>query len=211
MSSFAVIQIRSGIKSKAGVRDTLKMLRLGRVNHVVIVRDDPATKGMLHKVKDYVTWGELKPEVLAKLIHLRGRLQGNVPVNDKYMKDNTEHTSVLAFAKSVCKGETKYGDLKAVKPLFRMNPPIGGYVSVKKSFRNGGDLGYRGAEINALIDKMLKSDIPKPPKKKDKPKAAGKGGAKKGAKAKPAAAKKETKAKPAAPKKAPAKKKPKEA
>jgi large subunit ribosomal protein L30 len=43
------------------------------------------------------------------------------------------------------------------KPYFRLNPPRGGFErkGIKKGFGQGGALGYRGAEINILIKKMM--------------------------------------------------------
>lgn len=43
------------------------------------------------------------------------------------------------------------------KKFFRLNPPRGGFErgGIKKSFNNGGALGYRKAKINDLIRKML--------------------------------------------------------
>ena len=46
-------------------------------------------------------------------------------------------------------------EMKDVKPLFRLTPPRKGYEGVKRSFQNGGALGYRGAKINDLIQRMM--------------------------------------------------------
>jgi len=42
-----------------------------------------------------------------------------------------------------------------VKPIFRLNPPKKGYEGIKRSFVNKGALGYRGKEINKLIERMI--------------------------------------------------------
>ena len=36
----------------------------------------------------------------------------------------------------------------------RMHPPRKGYRGIKQSYKAGGDLGYRGKEINSLIKRM---------------------------------------------------------
>jgi large subunit ribosomal protein L30 len=46
-------------------------------------------------------------------------------------------------------------DMEDAKHVFRLHPPIKGYEGNKRSFRNGGSLGYRGKEINDLINRML--------------------------------------------------------
>lgn len=212
----AVIQIRSDIRARHDVKLTLKSLRLTRVNHCVLVPDGKSYDGMLQKAKDYITWGEIRTEVLTNMIIKRGRLTGNRPITNQYVKENTKHDSLMKFAEAIVGGSYKYSALKDVKPLFRLHPPHRGFESVKRSYHDHGSLGYRGEAINDLILRMLsppkETAKPEPAKPKAEPKAPARKApakpapAKKEA-AKPAPAKKEAapKAKPAA-KKAPAKK-----
>ena len=67
VQNVAVIRIRGIIGTKIAVEDTLTMLRLYRKNYCVVI---PATKsniGMVKKVKDYVTWGEISNDVYEEL------------------------------------------------------------------------------------------------------------------------------------------------
>ncbi len=153
--AFAVIVIRGTINSKKGVADTLAMLNLHKKQHCTVIPDTPAYRGMLQKVKDYVTWGEVSPKFLARLILEKGRLEGNVPVTEDYIKENTKYTSALAFANAVVKGEEKLTGIPGMKPVFRLPPPKQGFKSVKRPFADKGDLGYRGKEIEKLLEKML--------------------------------------------------------
>ena len=93
--TFAVIRVRGSVNVNTKIKDTLKLLRLNRVNHCVIIPDIKTYSGMLQKVKDYVTWGEVKPETLAKMIIHRGKLVGGVNVSDKYLKENSDFKSNL--------------------------------------------------------------------------------------------------------------------
>ncbi|WP_258085004.1 50S ribosomal protein L30 [Thermococcus thermotolerans] len=155
MAKLALIRLRSGIRARGEVRDTLAMLRLHRINHLVLVDDNPSYKGMVQKVKDYITWGEINAETLAKLIRKRGRLIGNRPITDEYVKEKLGIT-IDEFAKKVVDGEMKLTDLPNIKPVFRLHPPRGGLKgSKKRSFKEGGALGYRGEKINDLIERML--------------------------------------------------------
>jgi large subunit ribosomal protein L30 len=153
--AFAVIRVRGHRKINKDIEDTMCMLRLTRVNHCVIIPEDKVMKGMLQKAKDFITWGEVSEETLAKMIKTRGRLMGDKPIDDAYVGGNSSFASVEEFAKSVVKDETKYSELKDVKPLFRLHPPVQGYEAVKKDLKTHGSLGYRGDKINALIEKML--------------------------------------------------------
>jgi large subunit ribosomal protein L30 len=153
--SFAAIRIRGSVNVKNEIKDSLRMLRLNRANHCVIVPETKPYSGMLQKVKDYITWGEIKPEILARMIIHRGRLVGDKKITDKYIKANTQYKSVLSFAKAVSKGEFKYQELKGIKPVIRLQPPKKGYEGVKRSYRAGGALGYRGEDINDLLERMI--------------------------------------------------------
>jgi large subunit ribosomal protein L30 len=151
----AVIRLRSGVEMKPDIRKTLESLRLDRVNHCVLVPKNPSTDGMLQKAKDYITWGNVKSETLARMILKRGKLVGDIPVTNQYIKDNTKYDSLIKFADAILTGKEKYSSLKEVKPIFRLHPPLKGYEGVKHAYSVGGALGYRGEEINKLLDRML--------------------------------------------------------
>jgi len=110
---------------------------------------------MLRKAKDYITWGELKPEILAKLILKRARLESGSGITDSYVKKNTEFKSLIAFSKAICEGKEKFTGLRGVRPVIRLHPPIKGYEGLKRSYVEGGALGYRGDRINDLVDRMI--------------------------------------------------------
>lgn len=161
------IRLRSGINVKPDTKETLRLLRLNKVNHCVLVPSDKVHNGMLLKVKDYITWGEVKPEILARLILTRGRLVGDHPIDNNYIKKNTEHDSLVKFATDVANEKVPYTSVKNVKPLFRLHPPLQGHEGIKHSFRAGGALGYRGDHINDMIIKMLGPEAKKKPEKKE--------------------------------------------
>lgn len=73
----AVIKIRSEIGTKQEIKDTFKFLNLKKKNSCVLLKETPANIGMVKKVKDYVTWGEINKETLLKLISKRARLPGD--------------------------------------------------------------------------------------------------------------------------------------
>lgn len=209
----AVIRLRSTIKANHEVKETLTYLRLNKVNHCVLVPDGRTFDGMLQKVKDFVTWGEIKQDVLTNMLIKRGRLYGELPITNQYIKENTNHESMVKFVEAIISGTYKYSDLKDVKPVFRLHPPRQGFEGIKRSYRDHGSLGYRGDAINILILKMLDtaSLAPKEPKAKDAkpavpPAPAKKAPAPKAAEPVKTPAKKVAVPKAAEPKKAPAKK-----
>ncbi|DAC15238.1 MAG TPA: 50S ribosomal protein L30, partial [Candidatus Poseidoniales archaeon] len=52
-----VVRVRSDVGVERSIKETLHMLNLTKVNHAVIIPDNPQYKGMLQKAKDYITWG----------------------------------------------------------------------------------------------------------------------------------------------------------
>ena len=150
----AVIRIRGTVDVPPDVKYTLRLLRLVRKHHCVIIDDRPSYLGMLRKVKDWVTWGEIDCETLALLLRRRGRLTGNRRLTDEIVK-KYGFNSIDDFAKAVFEGRAKLSEIPGLKPVFRLAPPSGGFKgSIKKQYGAGGELGYRGKAINDLIRRM---------------------------------------------------------
>lgn len=150
-----VIRLRGTINTKPKIKKTLRLLNLGRTHHAAIIPATPITEGMLKVVKDYITWGEVDAKLLADMIRKRGQLTGHKPVTDEYVKSHSKYPNIEAFAEAVVKGEVNYTDLPDIKPILRLAPPRKGYRSLKRSFNDGGDLGYRGSKIAELLQRML--------------------------------------------------------
>ena len=67
----AVIRIHGRTGLKKGIKDTLTMMRLYKKHNCIIVPNSPDMVGMITKVKDYVTWGEINEENLHMLLKKR--------------------------------------------------------------------------------------------------------------------------------------------
>ena len=50
--SFIVVRVRSDVKVERAIKETMHMLNLTRVNHAVVIPDNPQYRGMLQKAKD---------------------------------------------------------------------------------------------------------------------------------------------------------------
>lgn len=155
MPAIAVVRVRGHAKIRHDAVETMEMMRLHRVNHCVLVQKSASTDGMLQTVKDYVTWGELGHETIARLLFQKGEVLGGGKLTDAYVKDNSKFQSILSLAKAVEKGEAKLSDVKGLKPVVRLPPPRSGYESTRRAYVDGGSLGYRGNEIEKLLDRML--------------------------------------------------------
>jgi large subunit ribosomal protein L30 len=151
-----VLRIRGDVDLRDEIRQTLKMLRLHKVNHATLVEQSESYMGMLQKVKDYATWGEIDANVLEKLLVKRGKAKGNKSINDKYVTGNSKFGSIKKFTEALATSKASIEDLHGLKPVFRLHPPKGGFGKKRKrSYSEGGQLGYRGKEINMLISRMI--------------------------------------------------------
>jgi len=151
---YAVVQVRGVINTRRDIKDTLKMLRLHHINHCVLVADTPENLGMIRKVKDYIAYGEVDALTIETLLRTRGRIIGDSAITDDYVKANSTFTSIADFAKALASGEIRLRDMPGLKPVLRLHPPRKGYKTTKRTFNQGGALGYYGQEINTLLIKM---------------------------------------------------------
>src|SRR3989344_6111700 len=116
-----IIRIRGVTGIIAGIKDTLDMLKLHKKNMCVVYDATSSIMGMLKKVKDYVTWGEIDNETLKILLEKRQELN---PDDSKKIKN--------------------FFRLNSPKKGY-------GRKGIKITFMKGGALGYRGEKINDLV------------------------------------------------------------
>lgn len=149
-----VIRIRGGVNVSHKNEDTLRMIRVDRNNFATLLDDRPEYKGMLQRVKDYVTWGEPTVDTIKHLLEKRGKLYGDKPINEEALKA-LGYDSIEALASALSSVEAQYHKLEGIKPFFRLSPPSKGFKNtVKRAYTNKGELGYRGDAINELAYKM---------------------------------------------------------
>ncbi|MCX8153685.1 MAG: 50S ribosomal protein L30 [Candidatus Bathyarchaeota archaeon] len=151
----AVVRVRGTISAQREARETLEMLRLSRCNHAILIDDRPSYVGMLKRVQNYVTWGEISKETATLLLKKRGRLAGRKKLTDEYAR-KVGYESIDALAEAIVSGKLEYQKLPDIQPVFKLHPPSKGFKgTTKKSYNAGGEAGYRGEAINALIKRMI--------------------------------------------------------
>ena len=151
--SWAVVRVRGQINVKPKIKETMRLMRLNRVNHCVIIPENDTYQGMLNIIKDYVTWGEVDPETTQIVLESSGKKSGRVNFTKADLKDSPFKT-IKALSKGLSEGKATVNDVPYLKPVFRLHPPRKGYEGIKRSFKEGGALGYRGDKINQLIRRM---------------------------------------------------------
>ncbi len=140
MKMICVIRIRGQVGINKDVKETLYRLRLRRKYSCIVINPTKEQSGMIKKIRNFVAFGEIKKDVLEKLIEKRGQL-----IN----KEKKIHAKKVI--EELEKGK-KYEELN-LKPFFRLHPPRKGIKS-KLHFPKG-VLGNHKEKINELIKRML--------------------------------------------------------
>ena len=151
MNKIAVILIRGLVNVSHDKKKTLELMRILKKHVCVVVENNEINKGMINKIKDYVTYGEITKETYEKMLQARAESIGG----KKPQKLDSKKIADEIFENKIKNRELK--EKYEIKPYFRLHPPKGGFEKkgIKKPYRIGGALGYRGDEINNLIVKML--------------------------------------------------------
>ena len=121
----AIIRVRGVTGVNKSIQDTMLMLNLHRKNYCTIVPANPSMIGMIRKVKDFVTYGEIDAETKKMLINKRSE------------RDPKDAKKLKPFFR-----------LSPPKKGF-------GRKGIKVAFSVGGALGNRGEKINDLIKRMI--------------------------------------------------------
>ena len=155
--TWLVIRVRSDRTVERSIRETMESLNLTRVNHAVLIPESETYAGMLQKVKDFVTWGEISADAIAGLIRDRGRMMGDKPITDAAVKDGSNYKNIDAFATAIASGDATTKEMETLKRVFRLHPPRGskGWGGIKRHFTVGGALGFRGDAIEELASRMM--------------------------------------------------------
>jgi large subunit ribosomal protein L30 len=149
------VKVRGSISAQREARETLDMLHLARTNHAVLIDNRPSFTGMLYRVQNYVTWGEASKETVTVMLQKRGRLVGDNKLTDEYAQ-KVGYKSLSELAEAVVGCKAAYQKLPDISPVFKLHPPSKGFKGkTKKSFRSGGEAGYRGEAINDLVKRMV--------------------------------------------------------
>ena len=152
---FAVIKVRGTISAQREARETLELLRIPKTNNAILIDNRPSYIGMLYRVQNYVTWGEVSKETVAMLLKERGRLAGGKKLTDEAV-EKLGYKSIDALADAIASCKVEFQKLPNVQPIFKLRPPSKGFKGkTKKSYAAGGEAGYRGEKISELIKRMV--------------------------------------------------------
>jgi large subunit ribosomal protein L30 len=152
----AVIRIKGKPGLKHDIKATFEKLRLYNKNTCVVIPNTPTYIGMLIKIKEFATWGEIDEKTCEELFEKRGKLPGNKRLTNEYLKEKIK-SDIKKFTKEFIDFKKEIKDVPGLKPFFKLNPPKHGFErkGIKVAFSQGGVLGYRKEKINNLLIRMV--------------------------------------------------------
>lgn len=136
---YAVVRLRGKRGTPKKILDTMKMLNLKKKFNCTIVPENDSYEGMLKKVENFVTWGEINEDVLSKLLEDRVELD-----------EDTDRSEILENIQ----GGKKLTELN-LKPNISLSPPSPSLSNSLKEIYPEGEAGYRGGNINELLERMI--------------------------------------------------------
>lgn len=160
-----VIRIREPNGMPKKIKKILNGMKLKSANEGVFLRYDETTKKQLHLIEPWVTYGAPSKSMVNDLIRRRGhgKLDGKrIPLSDntiveKALGENTEG-AVICVDDMVHELYSVGSEFKKVNNFlwaFHLQAPRSKFQKEKLNFKDGGDYGDRGEEIDELIRQML--------------------------------------------------------
>ncbi len=99
MSKIAVVRVRGNVKVMQVFIDTMRMLNIDRKNYCAVMENTPSVMGMIQKVKDFITWGEVSDDILRLLEKKsRGKFYALQPPRGGYGRKGTKMPFVMGGA-----------------------------------------------------------------------------------------------------------------
>ncbi|RMD41847.1 hypothetical protein DV735_g3271, partial [Chaetothyriales sp. CBS 134920] len=157
-----VIRIKGINKIAPKPRKILQLLRLLQINNGVFVRLTKATQEMLTIVNPYIAYGYPNLKSVRELIYKRG--YGKIDkkrialTDNQLIEDNLGKYGIVCIEDLIHEIFTVGPNFKQASNFlwpFKLSNPTGGFRPRKfKHYIEGGDLGNREENINALIKQM---------------------------------------------------------
>ena len=117
---------------------------------------------MLIRVAPYVTWGSPSVKTVRDLIYKRGFARINnqrIPITNNILVQTSLGKYNIQCVEDVVHEiftvGNRFKQVNSWLSVFKLNTPTGGWNQKKINFIEGGDAGFRGDAINALLARMI--------------------------------------------------------
>lgn len=151
---YVIIRLRGPVGVNKDIEYTMKILRLHKVNHCVLLEENDIIYGMIQKIKDYIAYGIIDKQSLINLLKYRGKLVGNKKLKEEDLSKFSSYSNFDTLSEDLLNNKIKLKDIKFIKQVFRLHPPRKGHKGIKRTVQQGGTLGNHGKNITKLLYKM---------------------------------------------------------
>ena len=109
-----VVRVRSDVGVERSIKETLHMLNLTKVNHAVIIPDNPQYKGM-RKKPGLHHLGRCSSSTVESMLSTRGRMSGDKPLTDDIVAESSDYKNIKDLAKAIADGDATVKDVPGLK------------------------------------------------------------------------------------------------
>lgn len=152
--AFLVVRIKGQADVPHWASRTMTLMKLEKKYRATILPVKYNTRGMLDKIKHYVSWTELDRNLALEILNKKARKSG-------YKKPDEADLSGLGFdtmdelARALADGKATLSKLKPLKPWFALAPPRHGFKrSTKRLYGQKGILGHN-RELADIVRRMI--------------------------------------------------------
>lgn len=136
-----VIRIAGQVNLSDQVKETMARIRLKKKYSAVLLPESEDTSKLLMNLRNFVSYGKINTETLAKLLATRAKpLKSGAKIDAKKVMSEIGKVPL-----------EKLG----VKPFFSLHPPRGGIESKKHAGEKGKGVLGENKNINELVERML--------------------------------------------------------
>mmetsp|Transcript_16051 Transcript_16051/g.22288 ORF Transcript_16051/g.22288 Transcript_16051/m.22288 type:complete len:242 (+) Transcript_16051:62-787(+) len=158
-----VVRTRGIHKVPPRPRKILTLFRLRQIYNGVFLRLNKATMPMLRMIEPWVTYGQLSPSTVQKLVLKRGYAK----IGGKRIRltDNEVVRKALPYCKTIQCFDDIVHELATCGPRFtkvsstlwpfKLSAPRGGINKKRRHFIEGGDFGNREAYMNQFVKRLI--------------------------------------------------------
>lgn len=136
-----VVRIAGQVNISESTKETLSRIKLRKKYSAVLLPDNEGTQKLLRSVRNYISYGKIKTETLAKLLSLRAKpLEAGKKIDAQKLMSEIDK-----------KPMNKLG----IKPFFALHPPRGGIDSKRHAGQTVKSVLGENEKINELVERML--------------------------------------------------------
>lgn len=152
--AYLVVRIKGQADVPHWARTTMTLMKLDKKHRATILPASDTSRGMLYKIRTFVSWCEAEPDIVRDLITKKARKTGYAPIAESDIHD-MGYDDIDAMTEALSSGQISLSKLKPLKPWFALAPPRKGFKrSTKRLAGQKGILGYY-RNLPELVRRMI--------------------------------------------------------